>query len=98
MVTKDLPELLGAYDNWNSALLAAVANYDGKVVAARRYADIAYNAAVYASKQKLNATVAPFWTQDEAEKAALKQAADRASDVACKRDGIFVSIVSHQVV
>ena len=90
VVFKDLPNLLYAYDAWNSARLSAATNYDNQVRSARGKAWATAKLQLDASQKRVDQAVTGIWPQTQTDRDSIKQEADKAGSQ-CKKDGIWKS-------
>jgi hypothetical protein len=90
VVFKDLPNLLAAYDIWNSARLSATNDYDNQVRSAKAKAWAVVVSKNGASTKMGNQAMTGIWPQTQTERDSIKQEADKASSQ-CKKDGVWKS-------
>ena len=90
IVFKDLPNLLYAYDVWNSARLSAATDYDNQVRSAREKAWVAAHSQIDASANGFTQAVAGIWPQTQTDRDSIKQEADKAGSQ-CTNKGTYKS-------
>jgi hypothetical protein len=79
VVFKDLPNLLRAYDIWNSARLSAATDYDNQVRSAREKAGVVANSEFDASRKKVNNGLTKFLPHPQTDAVSIAQEADKAA-------------------
>jgi ribosome-binding protein aMBF1 (putative translation factor) len=91
VVFKDLPNLLRAYDIWNSARLSAATDYDNQVRSAKEKAGIVANSELDASRKKVNKTLTGLLPQPKTDAVSISQEADKAASQ-CAKDWTYLVV------